>query len=134
MALYSFRRRLKKELPGDDHVFSVQTDINSDGQNETEVEAEAEADPRILFRIVIQKCSRKAKRDERTLLFKAPMFLVFYPGEPYIYADRPILDHVIYQVKLNLDWHIISMPFSGRNIKLFYRLGAENFKYINRPT
>ena len=79
---YTLRTKLKKEIKAQDYLASVQADVDSD---------------RIWLRVVAVKKTKNRVKDNQSLEKASPVYIAYYPGEPYYYMTGRRSGEVIRQ-------------------------------------
>lgn len=67
---YTLRTKLKKEIKTQDYLANVQADVDSN---------------RIWMRVTTARKTKNRVKDKQKLENASPMYIAYYPGEPYYY-------------------------------------------------
>lgn len=121
--ILKIRRTLKKKLQriNDNLAVSVQVELRL-----TNEENESEKDEIMFVRIasVSNNNGRRPEKVEANLCKKVPHFFVYFPGEPYIYADskNPDKDHLqAWAATLHCSGYS-PLPLFGQNVEALRKL------------
>ena len=69
---YILRTKIKREIKNQDYVASVQAEVDTN---------------RIWFRVATVKKTKDRVKDSKKLDTSAPVYIAYYPGEPYYYSS-----------------------------------------------